>query len=93
MTAYRAARAGGRVFGALALVASLGLAGCSDIDEAMFGTDEADAQNTAAPGTLPAQQEAQAQPERCQTRPRPPRRSNPLPPPRPAHSPCRRARR
>ena len=64
MTAYRAARAGtyGRVFGALALVASLGLAGCSDIDDAMFGTDEADTQNTAAPGTLPSQQEAQAQP-------------------------------
>ena len=64
MTAYRAARAGisGRVFGALALVASLGLAGCSDIDDAMFGTDEADTQNTSAPGTLPSQQEAQAQP-------------------------------
>ena len=64
MTAYRAARAGGRVFGALAfaLVASLGLAGCSDIDDALFGADEAGTQNAAAPGTLPSQQEAQAQP-------------------------------
>jgi hypothetical protein len=64
MTAYRAARAGGRVFGALALVASLGLAGCSDIDDALFGaTDQTDMQGATAPGTLPpSQQEAQAQP-------------------------------
>ena len=65
MKAYRAARAGtyGRVFGALALVASLGLAGCSDVDNALFGAnDEADA-SQGAPGTLPSTQQAQAAPQ------------------------------
>ncbi len=58
MKAYRAARAGlsGRLFGALALAAGLGLAGCSDIDNTLFGSgDEADnPQASAAPGTLPS---------------------------------------
>lgn len=58
MKAFRAARAGtfGRVSGALALVASLGLAGCSDIDDALFGaSDETDmSQGSQAPGTLPS---------------------------------------
>jgi hypothetical protein len=61
MKAYRAVRAGtvGRVFGALALVASLGLAGCSDVDDALFGaSDETDmTQGAAAPGTLPSSQQ------------------------------------
>jgi len=65
MTADRAARAGtyGRVFGALALVAGLGLAGCSDIDDALFGTsDETDmSQASSAPGTLPPTSQQQAQ--------------------------------
>jgi hypothetical protein len=70
MRAYRAARAGtsSRLFGALALVASLGLAGCSDIDNAMFGSDSgSDAAASAEPGTLPSsggqssQQEPQSQ--------------------------------
>ncbi len=57
MRAYRAARAGtsSRLFGAVALVASLGLAGCSDIDNAMFGSDTgSDQPPSAEPGTLPA---------------------------------------
>jgi hypothetical protein len=67
MQAYRAVGAGtfGRVFGALALVASLGLAGCSDLDNALFGTsDEADMSqgSGSAAGTLPSTQQPQAQP-------------------------------
>jgi hypothetical protein len=66
MTAYRAARAGrlGRGFGALALVASLGLAGCSDVDSALFGSndDNGASQGGADAGTLPSsQQDAAAQ--------------------------------
>jgi hypothetical protein len=66
MKAYRAARAGtyGRVFGALALVASLGLAGCSDVDNALFGaSDETDMSQGSEPGTLPSTQQAQAAPQ------------------------------
>ena len=42
MRGYRATRAGssGRLFCALAVVASLGLAGCSDVDNALFGDDK-----------------------------------------------------
>jgi len=74
MKAYRAARAGtlGRVFGALALVASLGLAGCSDVDDALFGApDETDmAQGGADAGTLPPdQQQAQQSPQIQQAAP------------------------
>jgi hypothetical protein len=57
MRAFRAAHAGpsSRVFGALALVASLGLVGCSDIDNAMFGDDhDASPAASSEPGTLPA---------------------------------------
>jgi len=58
MRAFRAARAGSssRLFGALALVASLGLAGCSDLDNAMFGNDENGGGQAASsePGTLPS---------------------------------------
>jgi hypothetical protein len=56
MKAFRAARAGtsSRLFGALALVASLGLVGCSDIDDAMFGADDNGSGQAASnePGTL-----------------------------------------
>jgi hypothetical protein len=42
----------GRLIGTVALVASLGLAGCSDIDNALFGSDEGAPAGGAAPGTL-----------------------------------------
>jgi hypothetical protein len=63
MRAYRAARAGtsSRLFGALALVASLGLVGCSDIDNAMFGSDSSEAPASAEPGTLPPSGDQSAQ--------------------------------
>ena len=52
MKAFQATRAGSRFFGALALVASLGLVGCSDVDNALFG-DDAETQDAATtPGTL-----------------------------------------
>ncbi len=52
MKAYRATRAGSGLLGAFALVAGLGLAGCSDIDNAMFGSGDDNEQASAAPGTL-----------------------------------------
>jgi hypothetical protein len=64
MRAYRAARAGtsSRLFGALALVASLGLVGCSDIDNAMFGSDSgSDQAASSEPGTLPSSGNQSAQ--------------------------------
>ncbi|HVU21586.1 MAG TPA: hypothetical protein VHE09_12715 [Rhizomicrobium sp.] len=64
MRAFRAARAGtsSRLFGALALIAGLGLAGCSDIDNAMFGTDTGSDQSASSePGTLPASADQSAQ--------------------------------
>jgi hypothetical protein len=67
MKAFRAARAGtfGRVSGALALMASLGLAGCSDVDDALFGaSNETDmSQASQAPGTLPSTQQQASAPE------------------------------
>jgi hypothetical protein len=42
----------GRLVGTVALVASLGLAGCSDIDNALFGADEGAPAGGNAPGTL-----------------------------------------
>jgi hypothetical protein len=69
MTGFRAVRTGtsGRIVSALVLLAGLGLAGCSDIDEALFGApDETDmAQENTQPGTLPSeagQPQAAAQP-------------------------------
>lgn len=78
MKSHQATRAGSRLFGALALVASLGLTACSDVDNALFG-DNADQQDAAAePGTLdngggaPAAQPARApQPSRAQAAPAP----------------------
>ncbi|HTT96914.1 MAG TPA: hypothetical protein VMF58_02610 [Rhizomicrobium sp.] len=56
MRAFQAARAGtsSRLFGAFALVASLGLTACSDIDNAMFGTEDNGGGQAASsePGTL-----------------------------------------
>ena len=54
MRAYRAERAGkaGRFIGVVALLAGFGLSGCSDIDNAMFGTDEAGPAGGSGPGTL-----------------------------------------
>ena len=54
MRAYRAERAGkaGRLIGVAALIAGLGLSGCSDIDNAIFGTDEAAPAGGSGPGTL-----------------------------------------
>ncbi|HWA91178.1 MAG TPA: hypothetical protein VG889_14165 [Rhizomicrobium sp.] len=52
MKAFQATRAGSRLFGALALVASLGLVGCSDVDNALFGDDNETQDATATPGTL-----------------------------------------
>jgi hypothetical protein len=73
MRAFRAARAGSssRLFGALALVASLGLVGCSDLDNAMFGSDADNADTTSGePGTLPAgDQQAATQPAPQQAAP------------------------
>ncbi|MBV9992127.1 MAG: hypothetical protein JOZ72_12650 [Alphaproteobacteria bacterium] len=51
MMSYRATRAGSRFMGALAVVAGLGLAGCSDVDNALFG-DQSEDQAAAEPGTL-----------------------------------------
>jgi hypothetical protein len=51
MKSYRATRAGSRFLGALAVVTSLGLAGCSDVDNALFG-DQAQDQAAAEPGTM-----------------------------------------
>jgi hypothetical protein len=42
----------GRLACAVALLAALGLAGCSDIDNALFGADEGGAASGNAPGTL-----------------------------------------
>ncbi len=65
MKAYGAARMGasGRLFGALVLVAGLGLAGCSDVDNALFGSAEDNAAPAASttPGTLPSGDQAAAQ--------------------------------
>lgn len=58
MKGYRAARAArsSRVLGALVLLAGLGLAGCSDVDEALFGNpDESDMAQGETAGTLPPQ--------------------------------------
>lgn len=66
MRAFRAARAGtsSRLFGAVVLIASLGLAGCSDIDNAMFGSDSSGDQSASAePGTLQGDQGAQQAPQ------------------------------
>src|SRR6185503_16640587 len=54
MRAYWAERAGkaGRLIGVVALLAGLGLSGCSDIDNALFGADEGGTGNGNAPGTL-----------------------------------------
>lgn len=58
MRANRTGRVGtsGRLIGALALVATLGLAGCSDLDNAMFGSSDENGnpQASTAPGTLPS---------------------------------------
>jgi len=73
MKAFRAERPvtlpgtlpGTRLLGVLVVVAGLGLAGCSDVDDALFGPDQAGGdQASAAPGTLDSgdQQEAQAAP-------------------------------
>ena len=51
MMSYRATRAGSRFLGALAMVAGLGLAGCSDVDNALFG-DQSEDQAAAEPGTI-----------------------------------------
>jgi hypothetical protein len=63
MRAFRAARAGtsSHLFGAAALVASLGLTGCADIDNAMFGTEDNGGGQVASsePGTLSDSQAAQ----------------------------------
>jgi hypothetical protein len=65
MTAYRATRTASGLLGALAVVASLGLSGCSDVDNALFGSGDDNAQASGAPGTLdnsgsaPAQSQAQ----------------------------------
>lgn len=61
MKGYRAVRGRATSLSALALLASLGLASCSDIDDALFGSpDEADmSQASSAPGTLPTTQPAQ----------------------------------
>ena len=75
MKAFGAARAGtsGRVFGALALVASLGLAGCSDVDSALFGSndDSGASQGGADAGTLPSSQQQAAQSPSIQQAPAP----------------------
>lgn len=67
MKAFRAARPGihlkgSRFLGVLAVVAGLGLAGCSDVDDALFGTDQAGDEASNAPGTLDdgSQQQAEA---------------------------------
>lgn len=52
MKAFQATRASSRILGALALMASLGLAGCSDVDNALFGEGNDLDQASAAPGTL-----------------------------------------
>jgi len=52
MKAYRAMRAGGGLMGAFLLAASLGLAGCSDVDNALFGSGDDTAQASPEPGTL-----------------------------------------
>src|SRR5580698_7666189 len=52
MKAYRAMRAGGGLMGAFLLAASLGLAGCSDVDNALFGSGDDTAQSSSEPGTL-----------------------------------------
>ena len=54
MKAYRAMRAGGGLMGAFLLAASLGLAGCSDVDNALFGSGDDTAQASPEPGTLDA---------------------------------------
>ncbi len=87
MRAYRS----GRLFGALAMAASLGLVGCSDIDNAMFGNDSSS--NTAAssePGTLPASsdQGAQQQPQaQTASNPAPAPAYQPPPQQQPAYEP------
>src|SRR5262249_15490365 len=67
MKAYRATRAASGLLGTLALVAGLGLAGCSDVDNALFGSGEDNDQASASPGTLdsnsnsaPAESQAQS---------------------------------
>lgn len=84
MNSYRAVRAGtlGRVFGGFALVASLGLAGCSDVDDALFGAgDEADTAQ-ATPGTLPVPASSQQQAQSVQPAPAvPPSDEDNAPPP------------
>lgn len=52
MKAFQATRASSRILGALALMASLGLAGCSDVDNALFGENNDLDQASTAPGTL-----------------------------------------
>ena len=52
MKAYRAMRAGSGLMGAFLLAASLGLAGCSDVDNALFGSGDDTAQASPEPGTL-----------------------------------------
>ncbi len=64
MKGYRAVRAGSSrsILSALVLLAGLGLAGCSDVDEALFGTpDESDVAQSATPGTLPSGESAPQQ--------------------------------
>jgi hypothetical protein len=69
MKAFQSTRAGSRLFGALALVASLGLTACSDLDNAMFGED-AEQDAMAEPGTLDNSGPAPAaQPARAQSQP------------------------
>jgi hypothetical protein len=61
MMGIRAARGRAISLGALTLLASLGLASCSDIDDALFGApDETDmSQASSVPGTLPSGQSVQ----------------------------------
>ena len=96
MRAYRAARAGtsSRLFGAMALIASLGLVGCSDIDNAMFGSDDNSQATNSEPGTLPAsggdqtaQNTAQPAPSNTVTTQSMPPASSYTPPPASAYPP------
>jgi hypothetical protein len=71
MRAYRAICAGKerRLLGALALLAGLGLAGCSDIDNALFGPDDGNQPGAGnAPGTFSS---ASAGPAPAQPQPAP----------------------
>ncbi len=87
MRAYRS----GRLFGALALASSLGLVGCSDIDNAMFGSDSgSDAQANSEPGTMPASggQTAQPAPQtQAASNPEPTPAYQPPPQQQPAYEP------